>query len=97
MKKFSFKPEIWNYLEEELWNECILYEVLPGNQVNAYCDDELFYQIHLAAYAKKRTEETGLVYLTRRQMNMPGFSLRKTLAEHGRRGFLILEEIPEDD
>ena len=96
MKRFSFKPEIWNYLEEDsgtsvFYTKCFrriryMHTVMMTCFMKYYCP-------HMQ---KKRMQETGLVYLTRRQMNMPGFSLRKTLAEHGRHGFIILDEIPED-
>lgn len=94
MKEYFMDPRIKKYLEKQFMIEGIKYEVLSRNIVLANCNEDIFRELVLAAHADKRTEETGLVYLTRHQIEKPGFSVKRALAEHNRHGFVMLDEPP---
>jgi hypothetical protein len=91
VRVFNFNPEIRNEIASLLDNEHISYEFTDGNRIRVNCSGSHFHQIVKAARAAKLTEETGLLFVSYRQLLTPGY-LRTELSRLGVHGFLVLDD-----
>ena len=91
MQTFVFHSELKDYLEKQFKTENIEYEFSTDYQVLANCNEELFDELLLAAYAEKQTEEIGLVHVTKRQLQKPGF-VKDALEKYHRHGFVVIDD-----